>query len=100
MRWKAGMIRFCPTFEPADADGRVRIMLRLDDPSLPNWLDPVGACYGRVAWRRYGADRVEVPAIKRIRRSSLREHLPAETPQVGAAELIRRRCFISALYGY
>lgn len=87
-----------------DSDGKVRVVLSLDDPGVPNWLDPVGALFGRVVWRWYGANRVEVPRITRSKRAALREHLPADTPQVSVEarteELARRRRFVSGLYGY
>ena len=87
-----------------DSDGKVRVVLSRDDPGVPNWLDPVGSGYGRVVWRWYGADRVEVPTITRVKRADLAAHLPADTPVVSPAaraeELARRRRFVSGLYGY
>ncbi len=87
-----------------DSDGKIRVVLSLDDPGAPNWLDPVGSGFGRVVWRWYGADRIETPTIKRIKRADLATYLPADTPVVSAAarheELALRRRFISELYGY
>ena len=87
-----------------DSDGKIRVVLSFDDPGVPNWLDPVGSGFGRVVWRWYGADRVEVPKITRIKRSALRAHLPADAQLISPAErteeLARRRRFVSALYGY
>lgn len=87
-----------------DSDGKLRVVLSLDDPGAPNWLDPVGSGFGRIVWRWYGADRSETPVIKRIKRADLAAHLPADmqavSPAARAEELARRRRFVSELYGY
>ena len=35
------------------ADGSVQFVLSLEDPGVPNWLDPVGTDYGMLQFRSY-----------------------------------------------
>lgn len=65
-----------------DADGRFRAVIALEDPGVPNWLDPGGYSSGTVMGRWYASDSQPLPEIKRVPVSDLRQHLPADTPTV------------------
>lgn len=69
-----------------DTDGKVRIVLSLSDPGVPNWLDPVGVGTGSVLLRWYKAKGTAVPETAVVALAELRQHLPADTPKVGAAQ--------------
>lgn len=78
----------------ADADGKVRLVLSLSDPGVPNWLDPVGIPIGSVLLRWYKAQGTAVPTVTRVPFGEVRAHLPADTPTVTpqqrAAQLEKR----------
>ena len=87
-----------------DGDGRVRMVLSREDPGVPNWIDPVIPGIGIAQWRWYLSDRHPVPTVTRVPLSALREHLPAETPRVDAAQrrdaiALRKRAVLSR-YGF
>jgi len=69
-----------------DADGKVRLVLSLGDPGVPNWLDPVGAGTGSVLLRWYKAQGMAMPDTRLVPLAELRKHLPANTPTVTPAE--------------
>lgn len=69
-----------------DADGRFRAVISLEDPGVPNWLDPAGTTYGMLIGRWYGADSQPMPTLRRVPFAELRVHLPADTPSVTPAE--------------
>lgn len=75
-------------------DGRLRAIICLTDPGVPNWLDPVGFTEGGIYGRWYDCDSAPVPTIKRVKLARLREHLPNDTPSVTPeqrAEELRQR---------
>lgn len=78
-----------------DSDGKFRAVISLEDPGVPNWLDPVGTLQGMIIGRWYQADSLPVPTLKAVPLAELRRHLPADTPQVSvqqrAAALRERR---------
>ena len=77
-----------------DGDGRFRAVIALEDPGVPNWLDPGGARQGMLIGRWYKADSLPLPTLKLVPLARLREHLPADTPVVtpaGRAEQLRLR---------
>jgi hypothetical protein len=81
-------------FARISSDGRFRAVIALDDPGVPNWLDPAGFKQGTVYGRWYDCDSHPTPTIKRVKFSELRDHLPADTPvvtPVHRAEELRRR---------
>lgn len=65
-----------------DGDGRFRGVIALQDPGVPNWLDPGGYTSGTVMGRWYATDTQPLPQIKRVPLARLREYLPSETPEV------------------
>jgi hypothetical protein len=76
------------------SDGKLRIIVALEDPGVPNWLDPGGFTEGTVYGRWYDCSSEPTPIIKRVPFAKLRDHLPADTPTVTPEEravLLRRR---------
>jgi hypothetical protein len=76
------------------SDGRFRAVIALEDPGVPNWLDPAGYTEGGIYGRWYDCDSEPTPTIKRVKLAELRDHLPADTPVVTSeerAEQLRRR---------
>ncbi|MCB2046977.1 MAG: DUF1214 domain-containing protein [Novosphingobium sp.] len=69
-----------------DADGKVRLVLSLSDPGVPNWLDPVEVGTGSVLLRWYKTDGTATPTVEKVALTDLRKHLPADTPTVSPAE--------------
>jgi hypothetical protein len=69
-----------------DADGKVRLVLSLTDPGVPNWLDPVGIGTGSVLLRWYKAKGTATPETRLVPLADLRKHLPADTPTMSPAQ--------------
>jgi len=69
-----------------DADGLFRCVVSLDDPGVPNWLDPNGYEKGMLVGRWHAASDYPLPTIKKVPLDEVRAHLPAETPRVSVAE--------------
>ena len=75
-------------------DGKLRAVIALSDPGVPNWLDPAGFTEGGIYGRWYEADACPTPVIHRVKLAELRAHLPPDTPVVTPdqrAEQLRRR---------
>ena len=76
------------------SDGKLRAVVALEDPGVPNWLDPAGFKQGTIYGRWYDCDSNPLPVLKRVKLAELRDHLPADTPTVSAderAEELRQR---------
>jgi hypothetical protein len=77
------------------SDGRYRLVVSLEDPAVPNWLDPVGHPEGMILYRFQRARKAPVPATKIVPLRELRANLPSDTPMVSAeerrAEIAQRR---------
>ena len=76
------------------SDGKLRAVVALEDPGVPNWLDTAGFKQGTMYGRWYDCDSEPVPTIARVPLSSLGEHLPPDTPVVSReqrADELRRR---------
>lgn len=69
-----------------DGDGKFRAVISLEDPGVPNWLDPVGTLQGMIIGRWYQADALPIPTLKTVPFAELRQHLPADTPRVSTEE--------------
>lgn len=65
-----------------DGDGRFRAVIALDDPGVPNWLDPAGRSEGSLMLRWTGADSGPEPTIRIVPAADVRTHLPRDTPLV------------------
>jgi hypothetical protein len=81
-------------FAKVSSDGRFRAVISLDDPGVPNWLDPAGFRQGTVYGRWYDCDSHPLPTLKRVKFAEIRDHLPPDTPTVSAeerAEELRQR---------
>ena len=68
------------------SDGKFRAVISLDDPGVPNWLDPAGYTEGGIYGRWYECDSEPVPRITRVKLAELRRHLPPDTPTVTPAQ--------------
>ena len=81
-------------FARVSSDGKFRAVISLEDPGVPNWLDPAGFQQGTIYGRWYDCDSCPTPTLKRVKFAELRDHLPADTPTVSpqerAAELQER----------
>lgn len=81
-------------FAKLSSDGKFRAVISLEDPGVPNWLDPAGFTEGTIYGRWYDADSCPTPTLKRVKFSELRDHLPDDTPVVSPeerAEELRQR---------
>ncbi len=68
------------------SDGRFYGVISLEDPGVPNWLDPAGYKQGTIYGRWYDCDSHPLPTLKRVKFADLRDHLPADTPSVTPEE--------------
>lgn len=73
-------------FARVSSDGRLRAVIALEDPGVPNWLDPAGYLEGGIYGRWYNCDTNPTPVIKRVKLAQLRDHLPPDTPVVTPEE--------------
>src|SRR5690606_3501918 len=55
-----------------DEDGIFRAVISLQDPGIPNWLDPGGYRAGIAAMRNYHAETLPVPTCRVVRFADLR----------------------------
>jgi hypothetical protein len=81
-------------FAKVSSDGKFRAVISLQDPGVPNWLDPAGFRQGTIYGRWYDCDSCPTPLIKRVPFAELRKHLPPDTPTVSPEERgeeLRRR---------
>lgn len=69
-----------------DSDGKFRAVIALEDPGVPNWLDPGGWAQGAIMLRWTEASSGPEPSLRQVPLSSLRDYLPADTPVIPAAE--------------
>jgi hypothetical protein len=76
------------------SDGKLRAVVSLTDPGVPNWLDPAGYTEGTIYGRWYDCSSDPTPTLKRVKLAELRDHMPADTPMVTPeqrADELRRR---------
>ncbi len=64
------------------SDGKIRAVVALEDPGVPNWLDTAGFTEGTLWGRWFDCDSTPLPTIKRVPLGKVREFLPADTPTV------------------
>jgi hypothetical protein len=65
-----------------DQDGKVRFVISMQDPQVPNWLDPSGWRRGGIVWRWHSASSLPEPSVRRVKMAELRSNLPPATPKV------------------
>jgi hypothetical protein len=64
------------------SDGKLRAVVALEDPGVPNWLDTAGFTEGTLWGRWYDCSSQPKPTLKRVPFAKIRDHLPADTPHV------------------
>ena len=64
------------------SDGKLRAVVALDDPGVPNWLDTAGFTEGTLWGRWYECSSQPKPSLKRVPFDKVRDYLPADTPHV------------------
>lgn len=69
-----------------DSDGRVRAVIALDDPGVPNWLDPGGNSEGAIMLRWTEASSGPEPVLRLVDLADLRGQLPQDTPSISPDE--------------
>jgi Protein of unknown function (DUF1214) len=77
-----------------DADGVLRIVVSMQDPGVPNWLDTGGYGRGVIQGRWTGCDSQPIPSVRKVSVADVRKSLPAQTPTISYDErqrLIRER---------
>jgi hypothetical protein len=67
-----------------DDDGLFRAVISVEDPGVPNWLDPAGKAEGSLMLRWTEASSGPEPAVSIVPLEGLRRHLPASTPVITA----------------
>lgn len=73
-------------FGKPSSDGKLRAVVSLEDPGVPNWLDTAGYTEGTLWGRWFDCDSTPIPTIKRVPLAEVRAHLPADTPHVSPEE--------------
>jgi hypothetical protein len=78
-----------------DPDGKFRAVIALEDPGVPNWLDPGGYREGSLMLRWTEASSGPEPQLRIVPVAELRSHLPASTsavtPEMRRESLQKRR---------
>jgi hypothetical protein len=69
-----------------NSDGKVRVVIALSDPGVPNWLDTDGHPEGMFIYRFQQATKSADPMVRVMPASELRAALPADTPSVSAEQ--------------
>lgn len=88
-----------------DADGKVRAVVCIEDPGLPNWLDPCGNLEGTLVTRNYRCVSETIPPQLSVAKvEDLYDHLPRGTPRIApedrARALAYRREGVMKLMGH
>lgn len=65
-----------------DSDGQFRAVIALEDPGIPNWLDPAGRLEGSLMLRWTGASSGPEPRLTIVSAADLRSCLPDDTQRV------------------
>ncbi len=69
-----------------DSDGKLRVVIALNDPGVHNWLDPAGFTEGTLYGRWYDCSSLPIPSITKVKLADLEAHLPADTAKVSPQE--------------
>jgi hypothetical protein len=70
----------------ANEDGRYRLVIALEDPGVPNWLNPAGHPQGMIMYRFQHSKAAAVPTVRLASLARLREELPRDTAAVTPAQ--------------
>jgi hypothetical protein len=73
-------------FAKLSSDGKFHAVISLEDPGVPNWLDPAGFKQGTIYGRWYDCDSCPTPTLERVKLAAIRDHLPSDTPVISGAE--------------
>lgn len=73
-----------------DEDGKFRAVIALDDPGVPNWLDPGGWEEGAIMLRWTEASSGPAPTLTSLPIDELRAHLPTGTATIDPHERDRQ----------
>jgi hypothetical protein len=65
-------------------------VIALEDPGVPNWLDPGEFRQGTVIGRWFECDSHPLPTLTKVPLADLRAHIPGDTPLINPAERERR----------
>lgn len=86
-----------------DSDGKVRIVIALDDPGVANWLDPAGNSKGVALVRWYFTRTYPEPAARLVPLNRIRAELPKDTafvtPEQRRRTIEQRRDAVLRRYG-
>ena len=66
-------------------DGRVRLVLSHEDPSVPNWLDSGGHHDGLLTFRWFWPNTDPSPTTRVVKFAEIADRIPPETPRIDAA---------------
>jgi hypothetical protein len=64
------------------SDGKFYGVVALEDPGVPNWLDPAGYTEGTFWGRWYDCDSTPTPIVHRVPVAKISDYLPKDTPHV------------------
>jgi hypothetical protein len=65
-----------------DADGKFRAVIALEDPGIPNWLDPGGNSEGAIMLRWTEASSGPAPTLRLVNLADLHAQVPDDTPNI------------------
>jgi hypothetical protein len=71
-----------------DSDGKVRVVVSHRDPGVQNWLDAGDLPTGSVFYRWIWSEDTPIPQSQVVPIESVRDHLPADTPDFKAEQRI------------
>ncbi|MET0658143.1 MAG: hypothetical protein ABW110_08320 [Steroidobacteraceae bacterium] len=69
-----------------DSDGKLRAVISIRDPGVPNWLDPVGLKKGLIYGRWTDCSSQPLPTVTKVKVDDVRSALPKDTPRVTPGE--------------
>jgi hypothetical protein len=70
----------------ADPEGVYRIVVSATDPGVPNWMDTLNHAKGFLWGRMDSCENSATPTVTKVKQSEIRNHFPAGTREVDAAE--------------
>lgn len=83
-------VSYTPSRTAVDSDGKIRLVLSHDDPSLHNWLDTQGFERGNVTYRHMLEGEPVRLRTRLVKRADLTDALPPDTKTVTASERIEQ----------